>query len=159
MEAGRLSPEELIADIKDGFYVTDLIGMGVNQVTGDYSRLNVAVEYAYRWVRSAQMGRKAKLPHATSKDTYAVVEVTMRWWLRGVCPACDGRRLSLVFPGAQVTSARVCHVCDGRGKVSLDQLAGPHWQAARWLAAELDRLLDKIEVDMKAALKRQETKP
>lgn len=38
MEAGILSPEELMADIKDGFYVTELIGMGVNGVTGDYSR-------------------------------------------------------------------------------------------------------------------------
>jgi PmbA protein len=35
---GTQSPEQLIADIKDGFYVTDLIGMGVNLVTGDYSR-------------------------------------------------------------------------------------------------------------------------
>jgi PmbA protein len=38
LEAGRLSPDELIADIVEGFYVTELIGMGVNQVTGDYSR-------------------------------------------------------------------------------------------------------------------------
>jgi PmbA protein len=38
MEPGTLSPEQLIADIKDGFYVTDLIGMGVSMVTGDYSR-------------------------------------------------------------------------------------------------------------------------
>ena len=38
MEPGRQSPEDLIADIDDGFYVTDLIGMGVNMVTGDYSR-------------------------------------------------------------------------------------------------------------------------
>jgi len=38
MEAGRLSPDALIADIKDGFCVTDLIGMGANMVTGDYSR-------------------------------------------------------------------------------------------------------------------------
>jgi PmbA protein len=38
LEAGVLSPDELIADIADGFYVTELIGMGVNQVTGDYSR-------------------------------------------------------------------------------------------------------------------------
>jgi PmbA protein len=38
LEAGKVSPEELIADIKDGFYVTDLIGSGVNGVTGDYSR-------------------------------------------------------------------------------------------------------------------------
>ena len=35
---GDKSPDELIADIKDGFYITDMIGMGVNLVTGDYSR-------------------------------------------------------------------------------------------------------------------------
>ena len=38
MEAGSLSPEALIADIREGFYVTELMGMGVNMVTGDYSR-------------------------------------------------------------------------------------------------------------------------
>jgi len=38
MEAGRLTPEALTADIAEGFYVTDLMGMGVNMVTGDYSR-------------------------------------------------------------------------------------------------------------------------
>lgn len=38
MEPGSLSPEELIADIKEGFYITELMGMGVNGVTGDYSR-------------------------------------------------------------------------------------------------------------------------
>ena len=38
MEAGTPSPAELMADIKQGFYVTELMGMGVNGVTGDYSR-------------------------------------------------------------------------------------------------------------------------
>jgi PmbA protein len=38
MEAGTLTPKALMADIKQGFYVTELIGMGVNGVTGDYSR-------------------------------------------------------------------------------------------------------------------------
>ena len=38
MAAGALSPEELMADVREGFYVTELIGMGVNGVTGDYSR-------------------------------------------------------------------------------------------------------------------------
>ncbi|HTR83503.1 MAG TPA: metallopeptidase TldD-related protein [Reyranella sp.] len=38
LEKGKLSPDALIADIKSGLYVTDLIGMGVNGVTGDYSR-------------------------------------------------------------------------------------------------------------------------
>ena len=38
LSAGKLSQEALLADISAGFYVTDLIGMGVNPVTGDYSR-------------------------------------------------------------------------------------------------------------------------
>lgn len=38
MAAGDISPADLMADIKDGLYVTELIGMGVNGVTGDYSR-------------------------------------------------------------------------------------------------------------------------
>ena len=38
MEAGDVSVLELISDIKEGFLVNELIGMGVNGVTGDYSR-------------------------------------------------------------------------------------------------------------------------
>jgi len=38
LEAGDVTPEALIADIDQGFYVTELIGMGVNGITGDYSR-------------------------------------------------------------------------------------------------------------------------
>jgi PmbA protein len=38
MEAGVVPPETLIGEITDGVYVTELIGMGVNGVTGDYSR-------------------------------------------------------------------------------------------------------------------------
>jgi PmbA protein len=38
MAPGGKSPDELIADIADGFFITDMIGMGVNLVTGDYSR-------------------------------------------------------------------------------------------------------------------------
>lgn len=38
IEPGAQSPQELIADIAEGFMVTDMMGMGVNPVTGDYSR-------------------------------------------------------------------------------------------------------------------------
>lgn len=38
LAAGALTPAELMADIADGVYVTELIGHGVNGVTGDYSR-------------------------------------------------------------------------------------------------------------------------
>jgi PmbA protein len=33
-----MTAQELIADIAEGIYITELIGMGVNGVTGDYSR-------------------------------------------------------------------------------------------------------------------------
>ena len=38
LEPGEMSPEELMADIKQGLYVNELIGFGINGVTGDYSR-------------------------------------------------------------------------------------------------------------------------
>jgi PmbA protein len=75
LEAGKLSPEELIADIKDGFYITDLIGMGVNMVTGDYSRGASGF-----WIENG-------------KCTYAVSEVTIAGHLfdifRTLTPASD----------------------------------------------------------------------
>jgi PmbA protein len=38
LEPGTVTPAALMADIKQGIYVTELIGQGVNGVTGDYSR-------------------------------------------------------------------------------------------------------------------------
>lgn len=38
MEPGRLTVEQLIGEVERGVYVTQLIGQGVNPVTGDYSR-------------------------------------------------------------------------------------------------------------------------
>jgi len=59
MAAGQQSPADLIADIEDGFYVTDLIGSGVNMVTGDYSRGASGF-----WIENGEL-------------TYAVSEVTI----------------------------------------------------------------------------------
>jgi PmbA protein len=38
LEPGELSPQQLMSDIQGGLYVTELMGMGVNGITGDYSR-------------------------------------------------------------------------------------------------------------------------
>jgi PmbA protein len=38
VEAGKITREAMIADIADGVLVTELVGQGVNGVTGDYSR-------------------------------------------------------------------------------------------------------------------------
>ena len=38
LEKGKLSLDELLGDIKSGLYITDMIGFGINGVTGDYSR-------------------------------------------------------------------------------------------------------------------------
>ena len=38
LEPGTVTPTELMNDIKSGLYITELIGMGINGLTGDYSR-------------------------------------------------------------------------------------------------------------------------
>ena len=52
MLPGKLSREALIGEIADGFYVTELIGMGVNGVTGDYSR-----GAAGFWIENGKLAR------------------------------------------------------------------------------------------------------
>jgi PmbA protein len=38
LQPGTKTPKELIADVKEGLYVTEFLGHGANLVTGDYSR-------------------------------------------------------------------------------------------------------------------------
>jgi PmbA protein len=38
MENGTITPKEMIAQVKEGFYVTETFGSGVNLITGDYSQ-------------------------------------------------------------------------------------------------------------------------
>jgi PmbA protein len=75
LEAGKLSPKELMADIRQGFYVTELMGMGVNGVTGDYSR-----GAAGFWIENGEIA-------------YPVSEVTLAGKLadifRNLTPASD----------------------------------------------------------------------
>jgi PmbA protein len=59
IEPGSSSPEEIIRSVKSGFYVTDLIGFGVNIVTGDYSRGAAGL-----WIENGEL-------------TYPVEEVTV----------------------------------------------------------------------------------
>jgi PmbA protein len=71
LEAGDKSPEQILAGIKNGFYVTELIGSGVNTVTGDYSRGAVGL-----WIRDGE------LAFPVSEVTIAS---TMQEMLTGVC--------------------------------------------------------------------------
>lgn len=72
---GPLSPEALMADIDEGFYVTELIGMGVNGVTGDYSR-----GAAGFWIE------KGKLAYPVSEITVAG---NLKEMFRHITPADD----------------------------------------------------------------------
>lgn len=50
LSAGTVAPNDIIKSIKSGFYVTDLIGFGVNTVTGDYSRGAVGI-----WIENGEL--------------------------------------------------------------------------------------------------------
>jgi PmbA protein len=75
LEPGAISRAKLIGEIAEGFYVTDLIGMGSNIVTGDYSR-----GAAGFWI-------------VNGEPTYPVSEVTIAGHLseifRSLTPADD----------------------------------------------------------------------
>jgi len=75
MEPGSQTPQELMADIRQGFYVTEMMGMGVNGVTGDYSR-----GAAGFWIENGQI-------------TYPVHEITiagnLKDMFRNLIPAND----------------------------------------------------------------------
>ncbi|WP_417518161.1 TldD/PmbA family protein [Minwuia sp.] len=75
MEAGRLSVDDLIADIQEGFYVVELIGMGVNYVTGDYSR-----GAAGFWIENG------RIAHPVSEMTVAG---NLKDMFRQITPASD----------------------------------------------------------------------
>jgi len=38
LEPGQYTPEQIVSSVKNGLYVTEMIGFGINMVTGDYSR-------------------------------------------------------------------------------------------------------------------------
>jgi PmbA protein len=59
LQPGTTSPEEIIKSVKSGLYVTELIGFGVNPVTGDYSRGAVG-----QWIENGELA-------------YAVEEITI----------------------------------------------------------------------------------
>jgi PmbA protein len=76
---GAATPEELIAEVREGLYVTELIGFGVNGVTGDYSR-----GAAGMWIEHGRL-------------TYPVAEVTIAGNLLEMFAAIDGVGNDLVL--------------------------------------------------------------
>jgi PmbA protein len=76
---GNNSPEEIISSVKEGFYVTELIGFGVNVVTGDYSR-----GAAGMWIENGKL-------------SYPVEEVTIAGNLRDILKNIEMIGSDLVF--------------------------------------------------------------
>jgi len=68
IQPGQQSPQQIIADVRSGLYVTSLMGFGVNLVTGDYSRGAAGL-----WIEDGQ------LTHAVEEITIAgnVAEMLM----------------------------------------------------------------------------------
>jgi PmbA protein len=79
---GTLSPEQIIGDVKQGLYVTGLMGFGVNTVTGDYSRGATGL-----WIENGQL-------------THAVEEVTIAGNLGEMLRNVAAIGNDLIFRGA-----------------------------------------------------------
>lgn len=82
VEKGVTSPERIIAGIRNGFYVTELMGFGVNIVTGDYSRGAAGI-----WIRDGELA-------------FPVSEVTIAGNLRDMLQGLEAVGSDLEFRGS-----------------------------------------------------------
>ncbi len=81
-EKGVQTPEQIVAGVANGFYVTELMGFGVNIVTGDYSRGAAGL-----WIRNGELA-------------FAVSEVTIAGNLREMLLALEAVGSDLNFRGS-----------------------------------------------------------
>ena len=82
VENGVQSPERIVAEIADGFFVTELIGQGVNVTTGDYSRGAAGL-----WIRNGELA-------------FAVSEVTIAGNLAEMSLGLEAVGADLEFRGS-----------------------------------------------------------
>jgi PmbA protein len=71
LEPGAASPGEIIRSVKAGLYVTEMMGSGVNMVTGDYSRGATGI-----WIENGEL-------------TYPVEEITVAGNLKDMLMAIE----------------------------------------------------------------------
>jgi PmbA protein len=82
VERGVTSAEEIIGGVRNGFYVTELMGFGVNIVTGDYSRGAAGL-----WIRDGELA-------------FAVSEVTIAGNLKDMLLSIEAVGSDLEFRGS-----------------------------------------------------------
>jgi PmbA protein len=82
LKAGKHAPEEIIGSTQKGLYVVELIGFGVNTVTGDYSRGAVGI-----WIENG-------------KFTHPVQEVTIAGNLREMLKSVEMVGSDVTFLGS-----------------------------------------------------------
>src|SRR4029077_16987489 len=120
LEKGVQTPEQIIAGIPNGFYVTELMGFGVNVVTGDYSRGAAGL-----WIRNGELA-------------FAVSEVTIAGnlndMLKGI--AAIGSDLEFRGSGAAPTIKRGEMTVGGKKKTPASKTIHPadgdgDWPGAR----------------------------
>jgi len=82
---GTATPDEIICSVKRGLYVTELIGFGINMVTGDYSRGAVGF-----WIENGELA-------------YPVEEITIAGNLKDMWMGVEAIGNDLVFRGRIVS--------------------------------------------------------
>jgi PmbA protein len=82
MEAGTRTPDQILKDVPAGLYVTELMGFGINMVTGDYSRGAAGL-----WIENGEL-------------TYAVEEITIAGNLKDIFRNIVAIGNDLVFRGS-----------------------------------------------------------
>lgn len=85
LQPGKRTPEELIADVPDGLYLTELFGMGVNLASGAWSRGGAGI-----WIENGEL-------------SYPVQELTVAGDLQGILAGISEIANDLTWHGRTAT--------------------------------------------------------
>ena len=110
LQPGTLTPEQVIGDVKNGLYVTEVMGFGVNLVTGDYSQGAAGL-----WIENGELA-------------YPVEEITIAGNLKDMYQNISAIGNDLVFRSASAApTLRIEGMTIAEVSCSVKQVALPYW--------------------------------
>jgi len=71
--------------------------------------------------------------------------MVLKWWKRPACLACGGHGHPTIENSPVIDESKICHTCEGTGRIPLDRLIKPkNLHHAKWLAGEIEMMCSGV---------------
>lgn len=118
----------------------DLVGViGTEEMRGANA---VAEELAGWLVRRSYKKTGKAMARIEAFDTAMTV---LKWWKRPACFTCGGHGHPTIENSPVIDESKICHACEGTGRIPLDRLIKPkNLEHAKWLAGEIEMMCSDV---------------